>query len=158
MLLGDSSSNVQMDLKYAGYNIPPKQLRVPSATRSPETARRRRVPPTQQPSPSPAKERASKPNSASDDFSNLLSRRRQVITTFPFGSAVERLILDKQGVSSNPPVSAFLLFFLLFFLLYVSSNPPVCFLFLYFSAVLLYVQVLLLYCTHMVGSWVVVGG
>ena len=47
------------------------------------------------------------------------------------GSAVERTILDKQSVSSNPPVSAFMLFF---------------------SAT----AVLLLYdCTHMVGSWFV---
>ena len=51
------------------------------ATRSPETARPCQVPPTQQPSRSPAKERASQPNSASDDFSKLPSRRRQVITT-----------------------------------------------------------------------------
>ena len=45
------------------------------ATGSPETARPRQVPPTQQSSRSPAKERASQPNSASDDFSNLPSRR-----------------------------------------------------------------------------------
>ena len=102
-----------------------KQLRVPGATRSPETARPRRVPPAQQPSRSPVKERASQPNSASGDFSKLPSRRRQVNTTFPFASAVERSILDNQSVSSNPPVSAFLLFFLL----YVSSNPPVCYLY-----------------------------
>ena len=52
------------------------------ATQSPETARPRQVPPTQQPSRSPAKERASQPNSASDDFSKLPSRRRCVISTF----------------------------------------------------------------------------
>ena len=62
-------SNIQMDLwKHAGYIKRHKQLRVPSATRSPETAQPRQVPPTQQPSRSPAKERASQPNSASDDF------------------------------------------------------------------------------------------
>ena len=44
----------------------------------PETARPRQVPPTQQPPRSPAKERASQPNSSSDDFSKLPSRRRQV--------------------------------------------------------------------------------
>ena len=77
------------------------QLRLlPGATRSPETARPRQVPPTQQPSRSPAKERASQPNSASDDFSKLLSRRRQVITTCSVGSAVERSILDRASIES----------------------------------------------------------
>ena len=52
--------------EHAGYNIPPKQLRLPSPARS---ARRRHVSPTLQPSRCPAKEPASQPNSASDDFS-----------------------------------------------------------------------------------------
>ena len=126
MLLG--SSDVQMGLwKHPGYNLPQKQLRVPSATRSPETARPRQVP-TQQPSRSPAKERASQPNSASDDFFKVAlpeTESNHYITSNDFllaHSAVERSILDnKQSVSSNPPVSAFLLLFLL----YVSSNPLV---------------------------------
>ena len=48
MLLG--SAHVQMDLsKFAGYKIPPKQLRLPSAIRSPETARPRRPTPHSSP-------------------------------------------------------------------------------------------------------------
>ena len=118
------------------------------STRPPETARPRQVLPTQQPLRSLAKERASQPNSASDDFSKLPYRRRQVITTFPFGSAVDRSILDKQSVSSNPPVFAFLLFCFFFFLLYVSSNPPVSAFFFF----------LLLYCCcTVVHTWWVRG-
>ena len=111
------------------YNVPQKQLRDPSATRSTETARPRQVPPTQQPSQSPTKERASQPNSASDDFSKLLSRTWQEITTFSVGSTVERPILDREH-QLNLPVSAFSIF----------------------SAVRV-----LYYCTRMVGSWVVDG-
>ena len=117
--------------------MPQKQLRVPRATRSPETARPRQVPPTQQSSRFPAKERASQPNSASDDFSKLPSRRRQVITTFPFfGSAVERSIVDLVLAERQ------------------FKYPCLCFSFSYFSAALLYVRVLLLY-THgrFVGCW-----
>ena len=144
--------------KHAGYNIPQKQLRDPRATRCPETARPRQVPPTQQPWRSPAKERASQPNSASDDFSKLRSRRRQVITIFPFGSVVERSILDKQSVSSNPPVSSFLLFFFAFFSAVGKFKSP-CLFFIVIRRICLlyctYIRVLLLYCcTHMVGSWV----
>ena len=124
------------------------------ATLSAETARPRQVPPTQQPSRSLATERASQPNSASDDFSKLASQRRQIITTFLFGSAVECSILEKESVSSNPPVSAFLFFF--FFGMYVTSNPRLCFFAFCFCCCTV---VLLLYCcTYMVGSWVVVRG
>ena len=101
-----------MSENMAVVTYPPKSY---EANRSPETARPRQVSTTLQPSRSPAKERASQPNSASDDFSKLPSRRRQVITTFHFGSAVERSILDKQSVSSPPPVSAILLFLFVFF-------------------------------------------
>ena len=45
-----------------------KHRLLPGATRSLETAGSCLVPPTQQPSRSPAKERSSQPNSASDDF------------------------------------------------------------------------------------------
>ena len=100
------------------------------ATRSPETARPRQVVPTQQPSRSPAKERASQPNSASDDSSKLPSRRRRVFTTSSVGSTVERSILDRASVES----------------------PCLC-VFAFFSAVLLYY-----YCTHMVGSWMLADG
>ena len=77
----------------------------------------------------PAKERASQPNSASDDFSKLLSRTWQEITTFSVGSTVERPILDREH-QLTLPVSAFSIF----------------------SAVRV-----LYYCTRMVGSWVVDG-
>ena len=115
--------------------------------------------PTQQPSRSPAKERASQPNSASDDFSKLPSRRRQVITTFISfrlsGRALDSGQVERQFKS---PCLCFFAFFFLFFLLFVSSNHPVCFICLYFSSVLLYVGVqLFCCCTHMVDSWVVVG-
>ena len=103
---------------------------LPGATRSPETARPRQVPPTPQPCRSPAKERASQPNSASDDFSRLFSRRRQVITTFSVGSTVERSILDRASAES----------------------PRLCVLAFFSAAVLLYV--LLLYTRGgIVGSW-----
>ena len=132
---------------------------LPGATRSPETARPRQVPPIQQPSRSPAKERASLPNSASDDFSKLPSRRRQVITTFISfrlsGRALDSGQVERQFKS---PCLCIFAFFFLFFLLFVSSNHPVCFICLYFSSVLLYVGVqLFCCCTHMVDSWVVVG-
>ena len=118
------------------------------------------------------------PNSASDDFSKLPSRRRQEISTFAFGSAVERSILDRASVqiphhvccfffsfllltpstryaSSNPPVPAFLLFFisavLLYYLLYCCTQ-------LWVSGLLMdgfFLQCTELYwCTHMVGGWV----
>ena len=93
------------------------------ATRSPETARQRQVPRTKQPSRSPAKEGAPQPNSVSDDFSRLLSRRRQVISTFSVGSTAERSILDRAPIES----------------------PRLC-VFAFFSAVIL-LHVLLLY-TH----------
>ena len=73
---------------------------------------------------SPAKERPSQPKSASDDFSKLPSRRRQVITTFPFGSAVERSVLDRASVQI-PPSLLFFFFCSFIFQLYMSSNPPV---------------------------------
>ena len=83
---------------------------LPGATRSPETARPRQVPPTQQPSRSTPTERASQPNSASDDFSKLLSRRRQVITTLFVDSTVERSILGSASVES-PRLCVFAFFF-----------------------------------------------
>ena len=67
-----------------------------------------------------AKTFVQQPNSASDDFSKLPYRRRQVINTFPFGAAVDRSILDKQDVSSIfHPVAAVWLFF------FFSANPKV---------------------------------
>ena len=102
----------------------------PGATRSPETARPLYVSPTQQPPRSPAKERASQPNSARDDFSKLPSRRRQINTTFSVGSTVDRSSLDRGSVES----------------------PCLCVI-AFFSDVVL----LCYYCTYMVGSWVVDG-
>ena len=57
-----------MSENMAVVTYPPKSY---EANRSPETARPRQVSTTLQPSRSPAKERASQPNSASDDFSKL---------------------------------------------------------------------------------------
>ena len=96
---------------------------LPSASGPPKTARACHGPPTQQPSRSPVKERASPPNSASDDFWKSVSPRWQIVATFSFGSAVERSILGARRVSSNPPVSAFLLFCLcfLFFCCYYTA-------------------------------------
>ena len=78
--------------------------------------------PTQQPSRSRAKERASQPNSASEDFWKLAYPRRQIITTFSCGSApmVERSILDARSVSSNPPCFLIFGFFFCLLLLYSS--------------------------------------
>ena len=76
------------------------------------------------------------PNSASDGFSKLPSRRRQEISTFAFGSAVERSILDRASVQIPHPVCCF------FFRSsanpkYGGSNPPVpAFLLFFFSAVI----------------------
>ena len=75
-------------------------------------------------------------NTVSDDVSKLPSRRRQGIIAFPFGSALEPSILDKQTVSSNTRLCCFRLF----------CFPAVCWLefscpcifYLFFSAVLLY--------------------
>ena len=116
---------------------PKKQLRFQSAARSPDTARPRQVPPTQQPSSSLTKERASQPNSASDDFPKLPSRRQVITTFFFFGSAVERSNLDLVQAERQ------------------FKSPCLCVSFISFSAVLRYVRVLLLY-THgrFVGLWV----
>ena len=82
-------------------------------------------------------------------FSKLPSRRRQVITTFPFGSAVERSILDKQSVSSIPPL-CFFAFFLLFFPVVREFKSPCLlyiFIFLCCTAIRTSTAVVLLY-TH----------
>ena len=94
------------------WSVPFQPRLFQGATQSPETARQRQVPPTHQPSRSPAKERASQPNSVIDYFSKLPSRRRQVIITFYVGSTVERSILDRASVES--PCLCVFAFFLLY--------------------------------------------
>ena len=153
------------------------------ATRSPKAARPRQVPPTQQPSRSPAKERASQANSASEDFSKLPSQNgwnstlqapwyiRHVrimcflwtkptmwllILSFTqnIGGSLRALDSGQAERQFKSPCLRF------FFLLFFSAVPgtwvqiPLSLLFCFFFSV-----VLLLYCyTHMVGSWVVGGG
>ena len=125
----------------------------------PDLPRPRQVPTTQQTSRSPAKKRASQPNSASDDFSKLPSRRRQVITTFPFDSAGERYILDEQNVSSNPRLCFFFIsfiFFRSFSAVREFKSPCLLFIFIFFcgTAVRTITAVVLSY-THggFVGCW-----
>ena len=119
-----------------------------------DRTRPRQVPPTQQPSRPPAKERASRPNSASDDFSKLPSRRRHVIATF--ASAEERSILDKQSFASNPRLCFFASF--LFPAVREFKSPCLCFFLLCFF--LLYcctAVVLLVVHTWGVRGWSVNG-
>ena len=81
MLLGSASSDdVQMDLEYT-----PKTAESPERHPIPRDRATGPSPTHTAALPIPGEERASQPNSASDDFSKLPSRRRQVITTFPFG-------------------------------------------------------------------------
>ena len=128
------------------------------ATRSPETARPRQVPPTQQPSRSPAKERASQPNSASDDFSKLPCRRRHVRHCISFWLSGRALDPGRAERQFKSPCLCFFAFFVAFFSAVREFKPPSAFDF----------DIFLLYCctyeyccctavVHTVGSWVVVG-
>ena len=80
MLLGsdnNSSYDVRMDLrKYFCYNIPKKQLRLPSSTWPPAASRWLHASPTQQPSVAPAKKRSPVTNSASGGLEKVPSRGR----------------------------------------------------------------------------------
>ena len=97
------------------------------------------------------------PNSVSDDFSNFPTRRRRGITASPFDSAVERSILDivKQSVSLNTP-PCLRCFFLLTQECYVVQIPLSLFFFLTFFLPYCCTAVVVLPCTHMGSSWVVV--
>ena len=135
----------------------PKQLRVPSATRSPETARPRQVLPTQQPSRSRERTGVATKRGERRFFKVALPETadNHYIPFWLSGRALD----SGQEERVQIPLSLIFFLFCRFFLLYVTSNPPVCFLFSCFCAVLLYVRVLLSYCcTHMVGSWVGGGG
>ena len=54
------------------------------------------------------------------------------MTTFLIGLEVKRSILDKQSVSSNPPVSAFLLLFSIFSAVRKFKRPRLLFISLFF--------------------------
>ena len=110
MLRSSDGSDVSLDLQsYVCFKIV-------FNTGTPEPMRSCQAPPTQQPSRSPAKERASPPNSPSEDFRKLASRRRQVITIFSFGSAGRALDSVSTGQGFKPRLlSTFSFFFPCFF-------------------------------------------
>ena len=149
---GVGDDDVQMDIwKRTGYITYPQnscESRAPPGPPRPRD-RSKSHPHSVQPSRSPAKERASQPNSASDDFFKLPSWRRQVITTFPFGSAVVALESGQAEPQFKSPCLCFFAFFLFLFSAVREFKSP-CLCFFAFSFFLLYcctAVVLLLY-TH----------
>ena len=92
------------------FSITFKHRLLPSASRPPAAGRLCHACPTQQPSVSPAKERAPQPNSAGGECRKLPSQGWQIFAILYFGSAVERSTQEVRSVGSNPPFSAFFLF------------------------------------------------